>query len=111
MHRSTQVILGAAFIFGLLSSVPQFSPALAGNARGDYERGIDCKDMRRSGRLAWYSIASGIVNDGGGRSGYRGFVTKACHANESSCRRWLRRVGHEIPNLDTIETAYCKRVG
>lgn len=105
----TKVALGVTMIVGALLTAPIVNIASA-TAAGDYQRAKICKQLRRSGRLSWYSIASGIVNHGGGRSGYGGFVTKACHTNEASCRRWVKRVAHEIPNLDTLESAYCKRV-
>ena len=103
-------ILSIALVAGLFSAIPTVNTANAGWAEGDYERGQICKELRRSGALEWYSIASGTVNTGGGRNGYSGFVTKACHTNESSCRRWVKRIGHEIANLDTVESNYCKRV-
>ena len=110
MKNLTKSILSVALVAGLFSAIPTINTAQAGWAEGDYERGQICKELRRSGALEWYSIASGTVNSGGGRNGYSGFVTKACHTNEASCRRWVKNIGHEIPNLDTVESNYCKRV-
>lgn len=110
MKNLTKSILSIALVTGLFSAMPPVNTAQAGWADGDYERGQICKELRRSGKLQWYSIASGTVNTGNGRNGYGGFVTKACHTNEASCRRWVQRIGHEIPNLDTVEANYCKRV-
>lgn len=110
MKNLTKSILSIALVTGLFSAMPTVNTAQAGWADGDYERGQICKELRRSGRLQWYSIASGTVNSGSGRNGYSGFVTKACHTNEASCRRWVQRIGHEIPNLDSVEANYCKRV-
>ncbi len=104
-----KMTLSAIIAAGFLSVSPFLKDANAGWAQGDYERALNCKQMRRSGTLEWYSIASGTVDTGGGRNGYSGFVTKACHSNQASCQRWVRRIGHEIANLDTIEVAYCKR--
>lgn len=108
MNTLTKIISAAALIIGAAALVPDFNEAHAG-AYGDYERGQECKKLRKSGQLEWYSIASGTVDDGSGPNEFGGFVTKACHTNEASCQRWVKRVGHEIPNLDTIETAYCKK--
>ena len=110
MKTLTKTLLSTALVAGLFSSLPTVNSAQAGGAYGEYERGVTCKRLRRSGALEWYSIASGTVNTGSGRGGYGGFVTKACHTNEASCRRWVKRIGHEIANLDTIEANYCKRV-
>jgi len=109
MKALTKFALSFTIIVGAFFTNPMIDFAKA-NADGDFERGKVCKQLRRSGRLEWYSIASGTVNHGGGRNGYGGFVTKACHTNEASCRRWVQRVPHEIPNLDSLESAYCKRV-
>ncbi len=110
MKSLLQSILSVAFVAGLFSALPTVNSAQAGLVEGDYERGQICKELRRSGRLEWYSIASGTINTHGGRNGYSGFTTKACHTNEASCRRWVQRIAHEIPNLDTAEINYCKRV-
>ncbi len=106
----TRIALSTAVTIGLLSATSFLSVASAGGAHGEYQRGVTCKQMRLAGTVKWHSIASGTVNTGGGRNGYSGFVTKACHTNEASCRRWLVRIGHEIANLDMLESAYCKRV-
>jgi hypothetical protein len=110
MNQFAKSILSAALVAGLFSALPTVDSAHAGGANGDYERGQHCKQLRRSGALEWYSIASGTINTGGGRNGYGGFVTKACHTNEASCRRWVKRIWREIPNLDTVDANYCKRV-
>ncbi len=101
--------MSAAFLSILCIAHPLTGTANA-QARGDYERNAVCKKMRRSGTLRWYSIASGIARGGAGRYGLTGFVTKACHTNENSCRRWLANIYREIPNIETLEIAYCKRV-
>ncbi len=108
MHNLIKITMSSAIVAAFLTFAPNI--AQAGGAYGDYERAITCKQLRRSGELQWYSIASGTVNTGGGRNGYSGFHTKACHTNESSCQRWISRIGHEIRNLDMLETAYCQRV-
>ncbi len=109
MKFMVKSVLSVALVAGLFSALPSVNFAQAGSASGDYERGQLCKELKRSGKLKWYSIASGTVRDDGGRSGYAGFVTKACHTNEASCRRWVQRIGHEIPNLDMVDINYCKR--
>ena len=109
MNNLIKLSLSSALAAAFLAFAPGANVAQAGGAYGDYERGVTCKRLRRSGELRWHSIASGTVNTGGGRNGYSGFVTKACHTNENSCRRWVQRIGHEIRNLDTLEVAYCKR--
>lgn len=110
MKHLMSIALGSALVAGILSFTPIVSPAHASFTYGEYERGQTCKQMRRDGSLQWYSIASGTLRTGSGRNGYSGFVTKACHRNEASCRRWLRNINHEIGNLDMLEMAYCKRV-
>ena len=110
MKTLTKTLLSTALVAGLFSSLPTVNSAQAGVAYGDYDRGVTCKQLRRSGELRWYSIASGSVYTGGGQNGYGRFVTKACHTSEASCRRWVKRIGYEIPNLDTVEINYCKRV-
>ncbi len=109
MKFLSKTLLSTALVAGMFSGFSMVNSAQAGGAYGDYERGVTCKQLRRSGALQWYSVASGTINTGGGRSGYSGFVTKACHTNRSSCQRWVDRVAHEIGNLDTLETAYCQR--
>jgi hypothetical protein len=94
---------------GISAINPLFDHANAA-ADGERHRYQECRQLRASGQLKWYSIASGIVDDGGGRNGYGGFTTKACHASEHSCRRWVQNIAHEIRNLDSLDTAYCKRV-
>ncbi len=109
MNFLSKTLLRTALVAGMFSGLSTVNSAWASGAYGDYERGVVCKQLRRSGGLEWYSIASGTVNTGGGRNGYGGFITKACHINRSSCQRWVDRVAHEIGNLDTLETAYCQR--
>ncbi len=109
MKHITKPFLAIALVAGLFSGLSTVNSAKAGGADGDYERGVMCKQLRHSGELQWYSIASGTINTGGGRSGYSGFVTKACHTTRSSCQRWVDRVAYEIGNLDTLEVAYCQR--
>ncbi len=101
------VVILAAIGFSIIN--PTYDNAQAG-ADGDYRRHHQCRQLRQSGQLKWYSIASGIVDDGSGRNGYGGFHTKACHTNENSCRRWIQNIAYEIPNLDTVRTAYCQPV-
>ncbi len=111
MKNTARFILAIALAGGLMSTGPLTIAAQAAGASGDYQRAKQCGQMRRAGTVQWYSIATGTVNDGSGRDGYSGFVTRACHATRASCERWVSRIGHEIDNLDTVETAYCKRAG
>jgi hypothetical protein len=108
MNNLMKIATSGALVAGVLSFIPV--AAQAGYNSGSYERAQTCKQMRRDGSLQWYSIASGTINSGSGRSGYSGFVTKACHTNKTSCSNWLRNINYEIGNLDRIETAYCQRV-
>lgn len=77
-------LLSTILAAGLMVTTPAISSAFAGGAEGDYQRDKTCGEMRRAGTVEWYSIASGTVNTGGGRNGYSGFVTKACHTTEAS---------------------------
>ncbi len=109
MNHLNKAIAIALTVTGILVVNSVNDTALAG-AGGEFQRFLDCKQLRQSGQLRWYSIATGIIDDGGGRNGYGGFHTKACHTSERSCRRWIQYIGREIPNLDTVHTAHCQRV-
>ncbi len=109
MKNLVKSVLAMALVTGFGATAPFSGTAHASNAEGDYQRAVTCRQLRQAGRLQWYSIASGTVNTGTGRGGYSGFVTKACHTNRASCEQWVRYVGREINNLDTLETAYCRR--
>ena len=109
MKRPARIGFAALLAVATVVINPTIDTAKA-SAYGELDRQRHCIGLRQSGKLRWYAIASGIVNDGSGISGYAGFHTKSCHTSEQSCRRWVQNIYREIGNIDTVRTAYCQLV-
>ncbi len=93
-----------------ISSLFSFAPP-AYAIKGDQGRYAACQQLKTSNSLNWYGIASGTED-----STYsiyehsRSFHTRACFSNERACRTWVKRIWWEIPTMDELRTAYCKRI-
>jgi hypothetical protein len=109
MKLPTSIGFAALLAIATVAVNPTIETAQAG-AYGERSRHQNCVQLRQSGKLRWHAIASGIIDDGGGRNGYSGFHTKSCHTSEQSCQRWVSNIYNEIRNVDSVRTAYCKLV-
>lgn len=107
--------LAAQLVFTTLLAIAAaaLNPVVESTQAGGYgerSRHQQCVKLRQADKLRWYGIASGLIDDGSGRTGLAGFHAKSCHVNEQSCQRWISNIYREIRDLDTLRTAYCKRV-
>lgn len=85
------------------------TPAFA--IEGDHARFAVCQKLKATNSVKWHGIASGTEDDTYAVVAFdRNFHTKACFSNERDCRRWVKRIWWEIPTLDELRTAYCKRL-
>ena len=93
----------------VLSSISFVPPAFA--IEGDWTRFQICQRLKASNTLRWYGIASGTEDKAFAVFEYsRSFHTRACFSNERDCRIWVKRIWWEIPTMDELRVAYCKRV-
>ncbi len=109
MKIPASIGLAALLAIAIVTVNPTINTAQAGGY-GELNRHRNCVNLRQSGKLRWYAIASGIIDDGSGINGYAGFNTKSCHTSEQSCQRWVKNIYREIRNVDTVRTAYCQLV-
>jgi hypothetical protein len=93
-----------------ISSLFSFAqPAFA--IQGDHARFAACQKLKAGNSLKWYGIASGTEDSTYAIFEYsRSFHTKACFSNERACHTWVKRIWWEIPTMDELRTAYCKRI-
>ncbi len=102
----TAPALSAIAVVGSISFAP---PAIA--IEGDYRRFAVCKNLQASDSVRWHGIASGTEDDAFAVFEHsRSFHTRACFSSERDCRKWVERIWWEIPTMDELRTAYCKRV-
>jgi len=100
------IVCGGVAIASLFSLA---QPASA--IEGDYARFHVCQKLKATNSLKWYGIASGTEDSTYSNFEYsRSFHTKACFSNKRDCRIWLKRIWWEIPTMDELRTAYCKRI-
>ena len=98
----------AVAAFALAFTLPVFIPP-AFAIEGDSARFDQCQQLKSSGSLNWYGIASGTIDSTFAIfENSRSFHTRACFATERQCRTWVKRIWWEIPTLDELEIAYCK---
>ena len=103
---STVTLCCTIAIAGLLSFA---QPVFAFN--GDNARFAACQQLKTSNSVKWYGIASGIEDSTYSIHEYgRSFHAKACFSNERACRTWVKRIWWEIPTMEELRTAYCKRI-
>ncbi len=111
MNLVTKFIKAAPALsaIALISSISIVPPAFA--IEGDYTRFQICQRLKAGNSLRWFGIASGTEDEAFAVFEHsRSFHTKACFSNERDCRKWLKRIWWEIPTIDELRTAYCKRV-
>ena len=78
---------------------------------GDYHRFQVCQQLKSSGSVRWHGIASGTIDDAHAVFEHsRSFHTRACFSNKRACQTWVKRIWWEIPTMDELRTAYCKRI-
>ena len=94
---------------GVIAATTFSTPAFA--IKGDYTRFGTCQELKSSNSVKWHGIASGTEDDAYAIFEHsRTFHTKACFSSEGACRTWVKRIWWEIPTMDHLEVAYCKRV-
>lgn len=91
----------------LLHSATLAPPAMA--VSGDVERFHACKQLKANGRLAWYGIATGTIEEGLADNPLnRNFHVKACFQTQQACNHWKHRIWWEIKFLDELRNVFCK---
>jgi hypothetical protein len=108
--KSSAIISAPAFAAIAVIGATTFStPAFA--IRGDYARFEACQRLKSTNSVKWHGIASGTEDDAFAIFEHSpSFHTKACFSNEHACRTWVKRIWWEIPTMDQLEVAYCRRL-
>ncbi len=86
-------------------------PAPAFAIKGDHARFNTCKSLKAAGKVKWYGIATGTEEDVfavNARS--RSFHVRACFSSKKACQTWVKRIWWEIPTMDELRNAWCKKV-
>ena len=94
-------------VMAMMGTTLLTTPAAA--TKSERLRFENCKNLEASGKLAWYGIASGWVDDPHARLGSsRPFHAKACFKSKAGCDKWVKRIWWNIPDMDDLGVAYCK---
>lgn len=112
MLRKTKLTASTMAALALLTAVAVSSfstPAFA--IKGDHARFNTCKQLEAQGNVRWHGIATGTEDDAFSISDFhRNFHVRACFANQQSCKTWVKRIWWEIPTMDELHNAWCRRL-